>query len=346
MSDRSMQVKVGALIVVATVILVGFMFLLGSFSVGPKRNYFLEFSDSGAMLRGAPVKIAGVRAGRVESVEFLVERGAQKSAPVEGAAPVNVRVTISVDEKMASAVRQDSEFFITTQGVLGEKYMEIIPGSQGAPEWPDGAYVRGADPARMDLIFTRVDRILGSVEEALGGGDLDIKAFIDTLKRLVERINDFLERNEGRLDSIAEQVEAATGDAADLVRYLKEGVGGPEPIGDIVTNVRKVSRVAARQIDPTLGEARSAMRKADETLTRVNEIVARNEQSIDAAMANLEPTTADARKVMQDVAYITDGLSQGRGTVGQMIFDQEIYDDLKEMLRDLKRHPWKVLWRE
>jgi phospholipid/cholesterol/gamma-HCH transport system substrate-binding protein len=39
-------------------------------------------------------------------------------------------------------------------------------------------------------------------------------------------------------------------------------------------------------------------------------------------------------------------VSTGRGTIGQLIIDQEIYDDLKEMLRDLKRHPWKMLWRE
>ena len=49
---------------------------------------------------------------------------------------------------------------------------------------------------------------------------------------------------------------------------------------------------------------------------------------------------------MRDAAAITQGIGTGRGTIGQLIVDQEIYDDLKEMLRDLKRHPWKMLWKE
>jgi len=32
--------------------------------------------------------------------------------------------------------------------------------------------------------------------------------------------------------------------------------------------------------------------------------------------------------------------------VGQMLSDEEIYDDLKELLRDIKQHPWKLIWEE
>ena len=36
----------------------------------------------------------------------------------------------------------------------------------------------------------------------------------------------------------------------------------------------------------------------------------------------------------------------GRGTVGALLMDEEIYDDLQEMVRDLKHNPWKFFWRE
>jgi len=39
-------------------------------------------------------------------------------------------------------------------------------------------------------------------------------------------------------------------------------------------------------------------------------------------------------------------MRRGEGTVGALLADEEIYDDLKEMLRELKTHPWRFFWRE
>ena len=39
-------------------------------------------------------------------------------------------------------------------------------------------------------------------------------------------------------------------------------------------------------------------------------------------------------------------LEKGEGTVGQLLEDEEIYDDLKELIRDIKRHPWKLIWQD
>ena len=50
-------------------------------------------------------------------------------------------------------------------------------------------------------------------------------------------------------------------------------------------------------------------------------------------------TAADAQAV---VAHI----KKGQGTLGALVMDEEIYDDVQEMVRDLKHNPWKFLWRE
>lgn len=349
MSDRSMQIKVGALILVALVLLVGFVFVLGSFSVGPRRTFYIELADSGAIRRGAPVKIAGVEAGRVEEVEFLVARDARKSEPVRaGEPPINVRLRISVDEGMARAVRHDSEFYVTTQGVLGEKYLEIVPGTARSPEWADGSYIRGHDPARIDLIFARVDAILGSVQEALSSeeGALKLGDLVAALTKLTKHVDEFVVAHRERLDRIAINVEKATQEAATLATYLREGTGSAEDVRAIVQNVKHITTVLARDGETTVAAARRALQNADEAITLVRGVIERNQGHIDGALARLDPIAAHAQSVMRDAAFITAGLTRGRGTIGQLIVDQEIYDDLKEMLRDLKRHPWKVLWRE
>ena len=348
MSERSLQIRVGALSLVALVLLAGFVLVLGSVSVGAQRTLYIELADSGSILKGAPVKIAGVRAGRVEHVEFLVARDARRSELLPGEAPaVNVRLKVSVDEEMAPAVRKDSEFFVTTQGVLGEKYLEIVPGSLNAPEWTDGAHIRAHDPARMDLLFAKASSILGKIEQALGGMDgPKLGELVGNLIRLTGHLDEVLVANRGRIDAIVQNLESTSADAAVLVRSLREGVGSGENVGAIVQNVRTVSEVFARESGPLAETARRTLGTVDQTVSTVNEVVQKHRPGIEATLENLEPLSAHARSAARDASAITQGIAMGRGTAGQLLVDQEIYDDLKEMLRDLKRHPWKMLWKE
>ncbi|MCA9526787.1 MAG: MCE family protein [Myxococcales bacterium] len=347
MNDRSLKIRVGALVVVAVAVLTVFVVLLGGFSVGKKKQLFLEFTDSGSLLSGAPVKVAGVRAGRVTDVEFLVERDARKSAPRRAReAPVNVRVTLSVDAKMAQAIRQDSEFIVTTQGVLGEKYIEILPGSAASPEWPDGAVIRGSDPPRIDLLFTRIDGILAQVEVALGGSDLNVGELVSSATRVMKRIDAYLEKHQERLDRVMESVDGATTDARALLAGLRNGVGDGSDVAAILADARSVAATVAKDIGPTTAAARGALKNADETLTVARNLLKRNEKSLDDTLARLPAVAASVDEATRDAAFLARRLKGGKGTIGQLLVDQELYDDLKEMLRDLKRHPWKMLWRE
>lgn len=347
MSDTGLKLKVGALVLVATALLVLFVVLLGGFSVGKKQRYHVEFADSGSVLAGAPVKIAGVRAGRVSKVEFLIDRNARKSTPLKAnEGPINVRISIAVDQKMARSVRQDSEFFITTQGVLGEKYIEIIPGSEASPVWPDGANVRGKDPPRIDLVFARVDSILAQVEGAMGGEDLNVGELVRSTTRLMKRLDDYLARHSGRLDNIMVNVDGTAADARSLVKGLKDGVGDGSALALIVEDTRQVVRTLASEIGPTTTAARRALKSADGALDRANGLLKRNEKQIDATLKRMPAVAGHAEGVARDAAFVMSRLKAGRGTVGQLLTDQEIYDDLKEMLRNIKRHPWKMLWRE
>ena len=347
-AERGIKVKVGALIVVATALLVGFVVLLGSFSVGEKRVLHLELADSGSVRSGAPVKIAGVRAGRVEAVEFLVARDARQSAPLrEGEPRVNVRLRIAIDAKMAASVRGDSEFFVTTQGVLGEKYVEIVPGSAGAPEWPEGSYIRAHDPPRLDLLFAKADAILGQVQQLeSGGGDLDIGELLGALTRLTKNLDRFVEDHRARMDDIVVNIDGALVDARAIVAGARAAVGDGAELRATVVAARRLVEGLSRDAGPLTKQARHTLETADRSLTEVSALLTSHKDDIDRALGDLPAITRRARDVARDTAAITAGLTKGRGTVGQLLLDREIYDDLKEMLRDLKRHPWKMLWRE
>jgi phospholipid/cholesterol/gamma-HCH transport system substrate-binding protein len=347
-TTRGLKIKVGVLVIVAVVLLLGFLVLLGNLSLGAQRTLYVEFADSGSMLAGAPVKIAGVRAGRVQAVDFLVDREARKSAGRAGAPPVNVRVQLSVRLEMAPSVRQDSTFIITTQGVLGEKYLEIVPGTAGSPEWPDGAYIRGMDPPRMDVLFSRVDAVMAQVQEALSGpdGQIQLGVLVQRVTRLATTLDDLLQRNHGKLDAMLTDLQATTADARVLVAALRQGMGDGSDLQAIQHDARRITGLMAQQLGPTVRATRKTLGKADVALDAATALVERTGPKLDEALVALPGLLAQAEGILQGVAELVDGVKSGQGTVGQLMSDQEIFDDLKEMLRNLKRHPWKMLWRE
>ena len=333
---------------VSVTLLLGFVLLLGSFSVGDKRVLHVEVTDSGSVLAGAPVKIAGVRAGRVEAVDFLVERNARKSAAKrEGEPRINVRLRITIDTAMAAAVREDSEFYITTQGVLGEKYLEIVPGSDESAEWPDGSYIRGHDPPRLDLLFAKADAILGQVEQLISGGDdLNIGELLSALTRLTKNLDSFVSEHRPRLDRIVVNIDDSVADARMVVAGARVAMGDGSDLKATIGATRRLAEDLSRDAGPLVSQARKTLGTADRSLTDITALLTAHRADIDQALSDLPAVTRRAKDITRDVAAITAGLTKGQGTVGQLLTDRELYDDLKEMLRDLKRHPWKVLWKE
>ena len=47
-----------------------------------------------------------------------------------------------------------------------------------------------------------------------------------------------------------------------------------------------------------------------------------------------------------DAETIVGQMKRGKGTVGALMMDEQLYDDLQEMVRDVKHNPWKFFWRE
>ena len=92
-------------------------------------------------LAGSPPQstFAGVRIGNVSQVQF---RGVIPSAGGRQREPL-VRLRVSVEKRYKQALRQNANFYVTTQGVLGEQFLAVDPGGQDLPVLEEGAVVRG-----------------------------------------------------------------------------------------------------------------------------------------------------------------------------------------------------------
>src|SRR5678816_550808 len=71
-----------------------------------------------------------------------------------------VRAEVALYQKVKNAIHDDALFYVTTQGVLGEQFMAIDPGSPEKPILAEGAIVKGIDPPRLDLFLAKAYELL------------------------------------------------------------------------------------------------------------------------------------------------------------------------------------------
>ncbi|HEX9105187.1 MAG TPA: MlaD family protein, partial [Polyangia bacterium] len=217
---KSLEYKVGALIVVSLVLLGGFLALLGNFSFRGGTRIRINYDFSGNLQSGAAVKVSGIKVGKVEEVRYL---GGEVD-PDTGKR-VQVRVVAFVEDRVKDSIRKNAEFFINTQGVLGEQYLEIQPGSWDQPPLDASRSVDGVSPPRTDLIVARLYEFLDSITGLLRDDKDVIRDFLQSGASVVRTLDTILKDNRAEIGRLLVNVDALTREASQLMASIRSGVG-------------------------------------------------------------------------------------------------------------------------
>jgi len=340
MSQRSIEVKVGLLILVALGLLGAFVVIMGGLSFEPTYTVYVDFENPGGLQSGAPVRIAGVKVGRVSEMQF---RGGQVDPKTKETAPL-VRVVAKIEEQYQAAIRNDARFFVTSQGVLGELYLAIEPGSGQAPIIRDGSVVQGVNPPRLDLLLSESYELLHRAYVGITKNEDKISETFDGLHATLKGTGDFFEKNHEKLDNTVSNVEKLSSEANETVRAARERyVDGPQ-VTRIMNNVERTSTKLDQNLGPLLSDGREVMsrtRKLTDTLASDAQL-----KRYERITQNVSETTERAKLAAADAQALISHVKRGKGTVGALMMDEALYDDLQEMLRDLKHNPWKFFWRQ
>jgi phospholipid/cholesterol/gamma-HCH transport system substrate-binding protein len=335
---KSLEYKVGALIVVSLVLLGGFLALLGNFSFRGGTRIRINYDFSGNLQSGAAVKISGIKVGKVEEVRYL---GGQID-PDTGKR-VQVRVVAFVEDRVKESIRKNAEFFINTQGVLGEQYLEIQPGTWDQPPLDPSHSVEGVNPPRIDLIVARLYEFLDSITSLLRDDKDVIKDFLQSGASMVRTLDDILKTNKAEIGRLLGNVDALSKQAAELIGSIRAGVGDASQLRVTLSNIEGISASIKRDIDPLIAKAKKALDGVD----RVTSVVGPGERDkLQKALDELVTVGDKAEKLTSDAQSLVSDIKKGKGTAGALLVDPQIYDDLKELVRDLKRNPWKFFWKE
>ena len=279
MRERGLEFRVGLLIVIAGAILVGFVFVLGNFSLRSGFTIYLDYNYVGSLQPGAPIKLSGIKVGKVESVEFL----GGEIDPKLGKR-VQVRVTAWIEDRAHDAVRSDCEVFINTAGVLGEQYLEIVPGKDwDHPPIASGTVLHGMpwvhDPPRTDLVVARLYEVLDGVAAVLHDDRDSIKTLLGNSASAVKELNDLLVANRDKISELIASGADLAKQATTTLTKVNAGLGDGRPLAALLSDADATLQTARGTMTTLAPPAKDLMTDA----TRVTGLV--TEQRVDRAIA-------------------------------------------------------------
>jgi phospholipid/cholesterol/gamma-HCH transport system substrate-binding protein len=356
MAERSqfaLQVRIGAFILSGLLVFFGIIYLLGAQARYFERKYDLvaEFTEVGGLIDGATVRLAGVQVGRVTEV-MLPERPGGK-----------VRVTLTIARRYSERIRRDSEARIATQGLLGDKIVEITLGSASAPPLNPGEALVSSEPFEMQQMFKAGAETMHTVKELAAG----LKAIVERVDRIAKevetgkglvhaviydepetlnRLNALLTRSQ-QLLARAEQGDHAVGvllspESGKSVRSL---LAAMDAIGRGAEKLEaRDNLLSALLYDPQYKTVADDLRVVAHNFRDVSERVAQGQGLLgqltrdggDGSLA-LGDAAADFRVAMANLRAVTDRLKAGEGTVGGLLEDPTVYENLVQFLEGARR---------
>ncbi len=288
------ETKVGIMATSALILLTIFIFMVGRLSFwhgGYTVNVLFSFVNN--IKTDAKVLYAGgVGIGKVQALKS------------EGDL---VKVVLAIDPGVK--IRKDADITIYSQGLLGEKYVEInVPTRQaGVGYLENNAEVRGNDPVSGDETMVTLHKIADVLRGVIGDPQMK-EALIRTVRNAgtsMQNLNDILEGNKAAIHNGMKNFSQASETLNSLAKNL----------GTLISNLNDLTS-------------------------------ATNKEQIQKAISNLGTITSQLEQTSKSLSSITQKIDRGEGTVGALVSDKQLADDIKSLVADLKKNPWKLLWKK
>ncbi len=152
MKKEGFEFKVGIFVVLALAILIGMVIKAGDFYFRPGYTVRLIFDSVSGIDRGSEIRLAGVPVGEVKHVQ--IERDASG----------NTQVVITAFITKGVILEEDAWLRVVSTGFLGDKYIEVMPGSKNAKSVADGGTLVGKKYSGVDDLFDSGHRLIDKMQ--------------------------------------------------------------------------------------------------------------------------------------------------------------------------------------
>lgn len=157
MKRLDLEFKVGIFVAIGIAILISIIFSISELKYFQQRYAVtLLFDFANGVEKAAPVRLAGVQVGEVKDIDIVFDAVKRKTV---------VALTVSLDKK--AKVEEDAEAFINTLGLIGEKYVEILPGTPGKRALKSGEKLQGKESVPIERLTEKGYEIASGLSETI-----------------------------------------------------------------------------------------------------------------------------------------------------------------------------------
>lgn len=296
------ELKVGILIFIGILFMLYASFRGGGTSIFESKNdYICYFQDLDGLAVGSPVWLAGVEVGNVSDIEFLKEQ-------IEPGK--SIKVTMKIKGSVQYLITPGSTAQIATIGLLGDKYVKILPGPTADVPLAGGSVIPDTGAAGL----------AGAMEG---------------LPETIERLNRLLTS----VENLAAAVDTGSGTLSMLIR-------DPE-LAKNVTNLINRSRDLMVTLDQNVSDLSRDFKSISKDFHALSEELLNGQGTIAKLLKDPEPFD-NIVSATAHLDTLLAKIDSGEGTAGQLVNDQELYDNIKDLMarmntltKDLMDNPKK-----
>lgn len=330
-NQKILNFRVGLFVLITISLFILIVFFLSGEQRFFERSYTLttSFTNTAGLIKGAAVRLSGVRIGAVTDIDF-----AQK--PV-GDKVINV--SMKVNREGMERLNPDAKATIRTEGLLGDKYIEIIPGEEPPmAKLPDTLAIESQTPLEFASIIGQSGDLLANIISISESLDKIVKGF--SKDENIKNISQTIASLKASSEAIQENLEAIKENNG----ILNTMIYGPK------------DRSGKKIDDNTLVMLNKTITKLDKVLNQINDgdgtlhsLIYDDKLSkeIDDTMANIKTASGklngengvitELQETMSNFREISEMLRGGEGTLGALLIDPSVYDSLKGILGEADR---------
>jgi phospholipid/cholesterol/gamma-HCH transport system substrate-binding protein len=272
------------------------LFAVGLFLVGDRRGLFAhnfeiytEFTKLAGLENGATVRVAGMDAGEVTEIHV-------PSGPT-----AKFRVRFRVREDLHPVVRTDSVASIQTEGVVGNKFLQVEGGSEKVPEAPANSTIPSRDPFDIADLLQQMSDTLAMVNKTIAEVQDDVQLAIRNISDTAAEARDLLHGSREDIDAILNDSRRISTYTRSVMNDISSGRG---TIGKLVTDdslyrqardiveqansVMRTVREAAEQAQQAMKDLRSKGGEAQGIAVDLRETLAASRDAMSALAENAE----------------------------------------------------------
>ncbi len=330
-NQKTLSFRVGLFVLITISLFVLILFFLSGEQRFFEKSYTLNttFANTAGLIKGAAVRLSGVRIGAVTDIDFAENPLGDKA----------INVVMKINKDGMERLNPDAKATIRTEGLLGDKYIEIIPGMQPPlAKLPDTLAIESQTPVEFSSIIGQSGDLLSNIISISESLDKIVKAFGQ--KENIENINQTIlsvRRSSEAIQKNLEAIEHNDGILNAMIYGEKDSSGKKIDENAIVKLNRAVSKLDKLINEINTGDgALHDLIYNEELSGDINNTFA-NIQTATAGLNGEDGVITELKETMTNFKEFSEMLKGGEGTLGALLIDPSVYDSLKGLLGEAER---------